>query len=90
MPRFEYDSRMGRVRSMATANDIQDGTFAKAPRKYVCTTCGHPALERSLHCPNKNCEKKTMGEIVLIPEKLREEANRKAIERAKRRARGTL
>lgn len=79
--RRDTDSRNGRFESEMLANDMSDGTALKAAHKYQCSQCGKAFMERSLNCPR--CDKKTMGELKLIPEQYRMRAREGAIRRAR-------
>lgn len=83
--RREVDIRGDRFES-----EIRDNEFAQEQlraRKSLpyCPNCQRAFEEKSRYCPR--CDKKTMGLLKPIPDQFKEEARRKALERAKARAR---
>lgn len=83
--RKEEDIRAGRFESQMRTSEMQKLKYNEAgtlqSKVYQCRKCGNAFEERSRHCPR--CDSRTMGELRPIPEGQRQEAQRKAIERAR-------
>ena len=77
--RFESEFRVSELQRLRSAPEGMKDSHGTAKRVYTCSNCQHIFEERSRVCPR--CDTRTMGEIRPIPERLREEALRKSVER---------
>lgn len=87
--RKEQDLRADRFESEVRVSEHEGDFWNNRKKAPFCNRCKKIFEEQSRVCPR--CDRKDeMGYIAQIPEKYVEEANRKAIERARRRINGTL
>lgn len=84
--RVERDLRAPRFESEVRAPEMKDPNLFKRGKIGFCNRCKRAYEDCSKHCPE--CSRKNlsneMGTLRPIPEGLKEEARRKALERARR------